>query len=348
MQIDRRSNMILQLVVEAYIHHATPVSSGGVLKRAPQLDMSAATVRLVMADLEAQGLLKQPHTSSGRVPTERGWRVYVDHLCLTDLCHERLRSRDRSRLEATAQQSDAKTFPNQLGQTLSGLCGQLTVLAVPKFWGSRLREVGLVRCDAQRILAYFVSPNGLVQQKLLQTDFDFSHDELARIQNYLNTKLAHRTLAQVRALIASELADASADGDGDEKTLKTHALAIGRQLLPDVQLDVLIEGASHLLDQPEFADARKVRGVLRTLEEKKALWHLLNCILEQKGVHVVLGSEHGLSKMADVACVGCTWESASGDKTAISLLGPSRMDYGRLVPLLGYATEVFGRFWEQL
>lgn len=347
MQMDRRSNMILQLVVDAYIHNAAPVSSAAVLKRAPRLDMSPATVRLVMADLEAQGLLKQPHTSSGRVPTERGWRVYVDHLGLPGLGHDRLRSRDRSRLEAAAQQSDAKTFPNQLGQTLSGLCGQLTVLAVPKFWGSRLREVGLVRCDAQRILAYFVSPNGLVQQKLLHTDFDFTHDELARIQNYLNTKLAHRTLAQVRTLIASELADASADV-GDDSTLKTRALAIGKQLLPDVQLDVLIEGASHLLDQPEFADARKVRGVLRTLEEKKALWHLLNCILEQKGVHVVLGSEHGLSKMADVACVGCTWESASGDKTAISLLGPSRMDYGRLVPLLGYASEVFGRFWEQL
>ena len=342
MELDRRSNAILQLIVEAYIHDAQPVSSSGVARRYPELKLSSATIRGVMADLEAAGLLLQPHANSGRIPTERGLRAYVD-----GLTNPRLRPWDRTRLEAAANQ-EAKSFTSVLGQTLSGLTGQMVMLSVPRFYGARIREVGLVRCDVGRILAYFVSPGGWVQQKLVKVGFDVSADELQTIQNYLNERVNSRTLSEVRRSIQDELANTHASRD----QLQDQALAIAARLFPndaagDV-VDVIVEGTSHLLDQPEFADLAKLRALLRTVEEKATLLALLQRILDNTGVVVMLGSEHRLQDVPDLACVGCASDAASGPRTAISLLGPSRMDYGRLVPLVQYATELSARFWDRV
>jgi heat-inducible transcriptional repressor len=339
MELDRRSNTILQLVVEAYIHHAQPVSSSAVARLRPELGLSSATIRAVMADLEASGLLHQPHTSAGRVPTERGLRTYVDNLV-----SPKLRPWDRTRLEATAANTDYAAFPAQLGQTLSGLSGQVAVVVVPRFLGSRFREVGLVRCGTGRFLAYFVSPHGLIQQKLVEVDFDLSQDDLQRIQNFLNDRLRDRSLDEVRLLLQEELRQAREVSD----VLRAQALEIGQHVLPELELEVLVEGASHLLDQPEFADLHKLRTLLKTIEEKETLLRLLDHLLDNAGVKVMLGSEHPLRAIPDLACVGSAWTARSGDRTAIGLLGPTRMDYGRLVPLVQYASELFGRFWEQI
>lgn len=334
---DRRANAILQLIVEAYIRHAQPVSSSAVLQNNPELDLSSATVRTVMADLESMGLLLQTHTSGGRVPTERGMRLYLDNLV-----DPKLRPWDRKSLDrAAAQCADANAFSRQLGLALAKLTGQMVVLAQPRFLGARLREVGLVRYGERRVLAYFVSPTGLVQQKLLTLDFDLSSLDLQEIQNYLNTRLRDRNLLEVRRLIAQELADTSAHRD----RLVAQALRIGASLLPDVQLDVFVQGTSNLLDQPEFSDLRKLRGLLRVLEKKQTLLHLVARLLEHTGVKVMLGSEHDVPDAKDLACVGCAVHSGG---TAVSVLGPSRMDYGRLVPLVQYAGQVYERFWEQL
>lgn len=342
MELDRRSNAILQLIVEAYIHDAQPVSSSSVARRAPELQLSSATIRGVMADLEAAGLLCQPHTSAGRVPTERGLRAYVD-----GLTNPRLRPWDRSRLEAATHEG-VKSFTSVLGQTLSGLTGQMVMLSVPSFYGARIREVGLVRCDVGRILAYFVSPGGWVQQKLVKLAFDVSAEELQAIQNYLNERVNSRTLSEICQSIQDELANTHASRD----QLQQQALDLAARLFPgdgagDV-VDVVVEGTSHLLDQPEFADLAKLRALLRTVEEKASLLALLQRILANTGVVVMLGSEHRLPSVPDLACVGCASDVGRGPRTAISLLGPSRMDYGRLVPLVQYATELSARFWERV
>jgi heat-inducible transcriptional repressor len=339
MELERRSNTILQLIVEAYIQNAQPVSSAAVAVKNPELNLSSATIRAVMADLETEGLLHQPHTSAGRIPTERGLRRYLDNMVSM-----KLRPWDRTRLEAKTSGSDASRFPAHLGQALSGLSGQMAVVAVPRFLGSRLKEVGLVRCGHMRVLAYFVSPHGLVQQKLVQTDVDLTPEELTRVQNYLNAHLAGRTLAQVRAHLQTELEEAAATRD----ELKRHAAQLGVQLLPAAELEVLVEGTTQLFDQPEFADLGTLRALLRTIEEKELVLRVLDRLLDGRGLQVMLGSEHPLRELPDLACVGYCWEGPGGDRAAISLWGPTRMDYGRLMPLVSYASELLGRFWEQL
>ncbi len=337
---ESRGNTILQLIVEAYIQDAQPVSSSGLARRHPTLALSSATIRSVMAELEIEGLLSQTHSSSGRVPTEAGLRVYLDRLV-----SRKLRPWDRSRLEkAAAEAADISQVSAQLSQALAQMTGQMVLVAQPRFLGRRLREIGLVRYDQARMLAYFVSPSGLLQQKLLHLDFDVEPELVQEIQNYLNARLRDRTLEEVRALIARELAANATHLD----RLTAVALKIGEQLLPEVQIDVFVEGTSHLLDQPEFADLRKVRALLRAIEEKHTLLSLVSRILDHSGVRVMLGSEHDVADVRDLACIGCAYEGDAGRGAAVTVMGSSRMDYGRLVPLVQYASEVYGRFWEQM
>jgi len=212
---------------------------------------------------------------------------------------------------------------------------------VPRFLGSRFREVGLVRCGPGRFVAYFVSPGGLVQQKLVEVDFDLTPDELTTVQNYLNERLKDRTLEVVRELVRQELTQAEALRD----SLKCQALEICRQALPDTALRVTMEGATHLLEHPEFADVEKLRSVMRALDDKAAVLRLLDRVLDAHGVRVLLASEHQLRDVPELACVGTGVSMPSGQSGAIGLVGPARMDYGRLVPMVRYAVELFESYW---
>ena len=343
MELDPRSSAILQPVVAAYIGAAEPVSSAVVAQRGQALSLSPATIRSVMAELEAQGLLFQPHTSAGRIPTGKGLRHYVD-----SLLDPRLRPRDRSQLEAAANASAPAQLPTNLGQSLAGLSGQVAVIAVPRFVGSRFQEVGLVRHDSRRFLAFFVSAGGLVQQAMVEVDFDLTAADLQEAQNFLNEKLRDHTVDELRLQIRAELEGQQSAYDH----VARQVLAIGVHALPESearrQLDLFVEGASHLVGQPEFADLRRLRDLLEAIEERTALLEILERVLDAPAVKVILSFEHRVRALPDLACVGASWVAPSGAIAAVTLLGPLRMDYGRLVPLVGYTTKLLERRFEHI
>jgi heat-inducible transcriptional repressor len=341
MDFDARASAVLHTAVELYIVEAQPVSSAAVAKRLRGHKVSPATARAVMADLERIGLLYQPHTSAGRVPTELGLRLYVDNLV-----NPKLRPRDRSQLEATAASSGPDTFPTTLGRRLAGLSGQVALVAVPRFLATPIKEVGLARCDARRFLAFFVSPGGLVQQKVVEVDFDLRPELLTSAQNFLSDKLRDHTVTEVRALIRTELEEQRTTAD----CLHREALEIGARALPEPccgdDLEIYVEGTSHLVGQPDFADVERLRELLETIEERATLLKLLERVLDSSGVRVMLGSDHHLAEVPELACVGGSWQGPSGNTAVVSLLGPARMDYGRLVPMVSFATQLLGRYWE--
>lgn len=328
MELDTRTRAVLQIVVDIYIDDAQPVSSAAVTRRGAALKLSSATIRSIMADLEEEGLLSQPHTSAGRVPTELGLRAYLD-----SLMSPKLHPWDRSRLDLAVANTDPVDFPLILGQSLAGLSGQVAVVAVPRFIGSRLREIGIIRIHVGRFVAYFVSPGGLVQQKLVEVDFDLTDDEVQRAQNFLNEQLYDHEVNETHELVRNELALAEAECD----FLRVHALEICRQALPGNDMKVHVEGATHLVDQPEFADVHKLRSVLRAFDDKAALFRLLDRVLDGQGVQVVLGAR----EVPELACVGTAIPAQSVSAGAITLMGPWRMDYGRLVPMVSYALQLF-------
>lgn len=337
MVLKRRARHILCLVVETFVEDAQPVSSSAVAHRGKGLKLSPATIRSVMAELEAAGLLHQPHANAGRVPTDLGMRAYLD-----GLMSPKLHPWDRTRLQAATDVDDPGQFPGTLSRGLAGLTGQLAVVAVPGFLGSHFREMGLVRCDVGRFVAFFVSKSGLVQQKLLQLDFDLTPEEITHIQNFLNDKLAGQSLEQVRSFIQREQGEARQRRD----TLTCRALQIGGQALPPPELKLFVEGASNLVKQPEFGDVETLRSLVHAIEDEDALLGLLGRILDASGVTVVLGSEHHFGGVDFLGCVGKPSPGPEGSHAAVSLVGPNRMDYGRFVPLVNYASELFEVFWK--
>lgn len=361
MELDVRKRAVLRVVIEAYIDDAQPVSSAIVARHLEALASarggrdrtaaawSSATIRSVMAELEAGGYLAQPHTSAGRVPTEKGLRLYLD-----DLMSPKLRPWDRTRLDEVAAGATPSALPTALGQSLAGLSGQVALIATSSFIGGTFREIGLVRLNPGRFIAFFVSASGLIEQKLVEVDFDLTNDELMRIQNFLNERLAGRSLTDVRALIERELADAQVELD----LLKKRAYAIGQQAIPRPQPSLVVEGTTHLIEQPEFADVAKLRSLVHAIEDRAALIALLDKLIEQPmsakafgdepSAKVVLASEHEMSDMLEVAFVGRAVVSPSGQQATVSILGPRRMDFGRLVALVDYASQLLSKYWERI
>lgn len=351
MELDARKRAVLRLVVETYVDDAEPVSSGTIARnlsreltqrRARQDAVSSATIRNVMAELEAAGYLAQPHTSAGRVPTDKGIKLYLD-----DLMSPKLRPWDRTRLDEVTASADPGSLPTALGQSLAGLSGQVALIALPSLAGARFREIGLVRVGPGRLVAFFVAPIGIVQQRLVEVDFDLTPDELQRIQNFLNERLVGRSLAEVRSLIAAELADAQAALD----TAKTRAFAIGQKAIPDTAQSIVVEGTTHLIEQPEFSDINRLRQLVHAIEDKSALLGILDKLTDgardADSVRVLLSSEHHIDDMHEVSLVGRSVVDASGQQTTVSILGPQRMDYGRLVALVDYASHLLVNYWDR-
>jgi heat-inducible transcriptional repressor len=341
MELTERANTILRHVVETFIADAQPVSSGSVAKQLRRvLEVSPATIRSVMADLESKGFLHQPHTSAGRVPTEKGFRTYLDHLK-----EPRLRAGDRSALDASVDQSNLADLPESLGQSLAGLSGQVAVVAVPRLLDSRIKEVAFVRHNDSCFLAIFVSHGGLVQQKMVEHSIDVDAEQLQHAQNFLNEQLEHQTVPELRKRIREVL-----DGQRSRyDSLRRGALEIIESALPDAtgseDLNIIVEGASHLVGQPEFADLDRLRSLLSAIESRRGLLEILDRVLDSEGVKVMLGSEHHVPELPSVACVGVPSVGPGGHSAAVTLLGPSRMNYDRLVPLVDYAAQLFGRYW---
>lgn len=336
MDLDPRSQHILQVIVESYVAHMQPVSSNTVAGLLEDMHLSSATVRSKMAELEACGLLHQPHTSAGRVPTEKAFRIYLD-----GLLSPKLRRRDRTRLDAAFEHVHWPDFPTNLGQTLANLSGQMAVVAMSRTLDSGVKEVGLLRYDKKRFVVVFVCSNGMLRQKVMTVDFDVEATDLLAAQNFINEQLACCSIGELRQRIEQEL-------EGVRRrfvSLQRNALEIGAHAIKGAQkgprLDLFVEGANHLVGQPEFSDMHELQAMLRAVEERTALLELLTLILDSGGVKVVLGSEHRVTALSHITCVGSAACVNVGTSAAVTLMGPARMDYGRLVPLVEYATHRF-------
>lgn len=348
MDLTGRRADILRAVVELYVKDGLPVSSQRVAEhlgdrpevtrgRGSRRSMSAATVRHELVALTAAGMLLQAHHSAGRTPTQLGLRTYLDHML-----SPRMHPWDRTHLDEAARSGHPSALPGSLGQTLAELSGELTVVGVPRVLGTVYREIGLAKVGPTQLIVYFVSAGGEVQQKLIDVDRSLSADELPRVQNYLNRCLTHRTLQEIRDVIAAELNRERTVKD----TLQRTALEIGLKALPEPEVELVIEGRSQLAQKPEFADISRLQALLRTIETKSVLLQLLEQIIDGPEVTVMLGSEHDVSEAQDLACIGIACRGPTGPAVTIGVVGPTRMDYERLIPMVRYAKDLFERHWK--
>jgi heat-inducible transcriptional repressor len=331
-----RSRQILEAVIEDYIRTAEPVGSRSI-SRKHNLALSPATIRNVMSDLEELGFLTSPHTSAGRIPTDKAFRFYVDSL-LT------VRSIEKEQQEQILNQyktygKDVAEILKETSRILSSLSHYMGVVVTPRFTATIFRNIEFLKLGRRCILAIFVSKSGIVLNKIIETNEEINSEDLVRMSNYLNELLQGLTIAEVRNRILLEMQDEKVRYD----SMLAGALKLSAQTLDENGTEVFIEGQFNILDQPEFADVTRMKDIFRAFEEKNQLITLLDSCMESDGVHIFIGSENYLSRMDKMSVITAPYMSGNKTVGVLGVIGPTRMGYDRVIPIVDYTARLLGQ-----
>lgn len=340
-ELSERSQNILEAIVEDYIASAEPVGSRAITRR-HSFNLSPASVRNVMADLEDMGLLCSPHTSAGRIPTEKGFQYYID-----TLLHVRdLSSKEKQRLKKNYrfQGMRLEDIMQEVGRVMSGLSKYTGLVMAPRFASTVFRQIEFIRLSHGRLLVIYVSESGLVQNKVIEADPNLTVQKLEQISNYLNRELNGLSIQEVRAKLKEELKEERIRYD----KLKQQALSLSCAALQDeVEDQVYISGASLMLEQPEFSTPEQMRRLMHTLESKKLLIDLLDRSQSAHGVQIFIGSESNHVDLEGCSLITSNFSNQKGAIGALGVIGPVRMDYSQVIPIVDFTAQLVSRILER-
>jgi heat-inducible transcriptional repressor len=339
-ELAHRQHVLLLAAVNEFISTAEPVGSQQLVVHHP-LGVRAAMVRNLMAELEEAGFLLQPHTSAGRIPTDKAFRYFVDHLFPPPL----IPHQDRTQIELhfSAPAGDVNETIRDTSRLLALMTGQAAMVMAPRLESVMIERVQFVRLREREVLAVFVKVAGGIQNRLVQTDQDYGQPELDRMAAYLNESLSGRTLEQAREWIEEKLREDRANYDRFMRTALVLGGVITRNSTP---AEVYVEGSSKALDQPEFANPSKLRELLRALEDKTALLDLLERSLKESRLMVSIGSENFDGRLSGFSVVAASYSSGALPIGSLAIVGPVRMDYERVIPLVSYTAKALSRVLE--
>ncbi len=338
--LNERGRAILEAIVDDYIASGEPVGSRAVTKR-HNMNISPATVRNVMADLEDMGLLASPHTSAGRIPTDLGYRYYVDSLLqIRDLSEH-----EKKHIEShcSSEKMTVESLLQETGRALSSLSSYAGIVMVPKFTSTVFKHIDFVSLSGGRLLVVFVSQTGLVQNKLIEVEEDLSQRELEQITNYLNQALSGMTIQEVKEKVASEMQQEKALYD---KLMKKALELSGKALEDDVEGQVFIEGASSFLELPEFAEVDQMKKLFQAFEQKSRLVELLDKSQQADGVQIFIGSANSYNQIEGCSLVTSSYKNVHGTIGTLGVIGPNRMSYSKVIPIVDYTARLVSRLLE--
>jgi heat-inducible transcriptional repressor len=343
-ELDRREREVLRALVQDYIQTGEPVASGTLLSR-HDLDASPATIRSVMSDLEALGLLVQPHLSAGRVPTPQGYRLYVDAL----LKVRPPSGAERDRIATLAHEApDVTRLLEGTADLLHSLSHHAGVVTTPRPKADPVRQLEFVRLREDRVLAVFVSEAGIVTNKLVRLEQPMEPAELERAAAYLNERIAQagEAAASLPALRDRILEDMRADHTALHGLMQKALQLAERALAPAPALDearVLVDGETSFLDAPEFADVQKARALLRAFAEKDRILRVLDRVLLAQEVQIFIGAESEFAAVPDVSMVAAPYGLDGRVLGTLAVVGPTRMNYARVIPLVDLTARELSR-----
>lgn len=339
-QLTDRAKRILEAVIEDYIATAEPVGSRSIT-RSHELALSPATVRNVMSDLEEMGLLTSLHTSSGRVPTDKAYRLYVNSILeVKNLARD---NRDEIRRRCRLAGKDVAQVLKETSRLLSSTSSYMGVVMAPRLASNVFHQIEFVKLGSHRVLAILVSQSGVVQNRLIETQEEMHQEDLVRMANYLNDLLQGLTIGQVRERLMQEMQSEKVRYD----SLMTKALKLSEQTLSTDAPELFLEGQANILEQPEFADAAKMREIFRAFEQKSQLLELLDRSMQADGVQIFIGSESHLAKMEGMSLITSTYLTGKDTVGVLGVIGPTRMGYGRVIPIVDYTAKLISRLLEK-
>jgi len=325
--LDDRARLLLKTLVERYIAEGQPVGSR-TLSRVPGLELSPATIRNVMADLEEHGLIASPHTSAGRVPTARGYRLFVDTMLTVN------------RDEITAPPALAAEQPQKVitnaANLLSNLSQFVGVVMAPRR-ASTFRHIEFLRLSEKRLLVIIVSPDGDVQNRVIFPEVDFSQSELVEASNYINANFSGLSLEQVRDKLQSEIDSLR----GEIAQLMKTAVQLGAEAMSEAEEEVVIAGERNLLAVSDFSsDMSHLRRAFELFEQKAQLMRLLDVSSKGEGVRIFIGGESQVVPYEELSVVSANYEVDGQVVGTLGVIGPTRMPYERMIQIVDITSRL--------
>lgn len=324
--LDDRAKLLLKTLVERYIAEGQPVGSR-TLSRASGLELSPATIRNVMSDLEALGLITSPHTSAGRIPTARGYRLFVDTMLTAQ--------RDQLPAPSLPPDQPQKVIANA-ANLLSSLSQFVGVVMAPRR-SSVFKQIEFLRLSDRRLLVIIVSPDGDVQNRVIFPESDYSQSQLVEAANYINAHYAGLTIEQVRDRLQSEVEKLR----GEIASLMQAAVQASSEVMTESQEDVVISGERNLLSVSDFSsDMGQLRRAFDLFEQKAQLMRLLDVSSKAEGVRIFIGGESQVVPFEELSIVSANYEVDGQVVGTLGVIGPTRMPYDRMIQIVDITSRL--------
>lgn len=327
-QLDERKQKILDAIIRNYQETGEPVGSRTISKYT-DLQLSSATIRNEMSDLEEMGLIVQPHTSAGRIPTDTGYRLYVDRLM-----KNQLQEVDQTKDFLLKRVDRLEKMLKQLAQLLAVNTNYATMISGPHYGGVKLKFIQLSRVERTKLLAVVVAESNVIKNTLMDLEREISDEGLLSLNLLLNNNLSGLTLNEINLAVITRIKEQS-EGHADivEKVLA----AVAEAIRGEDEMQIYTSGATNIFKYPELADGESASRILEAFEEKKQLTNLLTDHLDSgdsQGIQIYIGEETSVQSMKDCSVVTATYELSDGVKGSIGIVGPKRMDYEKVVSTL--------------
>nr|MBS0019954.1 heat-inducible transcription repressor HrcA [Gammaproteobacteria bacterium] len=334
--LNDRSQHLLKVLVERYIRDGQPVGSR-VLAQESGLELSPATVRSIMADLEEMGLLASPHTSAGRIPTVLGYRFFVDGLLRTEPPHKEDIYRLRSRLMAD---QDPEVLIETASQLLSDLTHLVGIVMLPRQVHMTLRQVEFLPLSHRRVLVILVVNERQVQNRIIRTDRPYTPSDLEQAANYLNATFVGKDLLAARKQLLQEMQDTQAHLD--------RMMAVAREMAEKGfvterdETDMVVAGQINLMEYGDLGGVDKLRDLFEAFNHKRDILHLLDQCLKARRVQIFIGEESGYESLGDCSVITSPYQADGRCVSVLGVIGPTRMPYKRIIPLVDVTAKLLG------
>ena len=337
-EFSEREQRILKLLVDHYIADGQPVGSR-TLSRMPGIDISAASVRNVMGDLEQMGLLKSPHTSAGRIPTSKAWRVFVDTMLEVRQLDDSTINDFRTALDPKlSEQGLVKTASNYL----SGFTRMAGMVTVPKHEGKALQQVEFLPLSDHRILAILIMSDNEVQNRIIRVDRDYDKDELQAFSRQLNAEYLGKSLQEVRDLVRAELQHSR---DAMSKSMQ-FMIDVAGEVFDETRDDqdenenMIVAGETNLMRHADLSNMETLKELFDAFHSKRDIYHLLEQCLSADGVQIFIGRESGYDALGECSLVTAPYETDGKVLGVLGVVGPKRMAYDQVIPVVDIASKL--------
>ena len=332
--LDERSQSILLELIRDHIEKAEPVGSRS-LAKGHFNKLSSATIRNVMSDLEEMGYLHQPHRSSGRIPTDKGYRFFVNHITgFSNLENLNISSEDN---EISTNQSFDEVLETACSQ-VSESSHQTGLVMLPSFSNTRFHHIQFTKVGSREVLAVFYSELGVIQNKIITIESNVTQEQLTSISKYLNEEFSGKTIKAIRTELMRRIKSEKEHYD----QLSKRAMELSTQFFKEENENetLLVEGKLNILDQPEFTvDLEKIKTLFKTLEEKSKLIKLLDSCLQQDGLTVLIGAENSDEEMSGCSLIANNYGLDEDKMGTIAVFGPKRMDYKNVIAVVNHTAK---------